>query len=778
MTENEMPDRTVRMEVPADDADVTQVIASQPEEARTVELVAETVTEAASQTTLFRTHFFKLKKRKDVNSVMEQLQEKRQHGEIRFSGNEDSLELLENTYNLEKQFAEGGQGLLYHGFDRKLERLVAIKSLRPEMTEDAHQRNLFLNEARVTAQLDHPAIVPIYTLNSDAGNGLHLAMKLIRGETLKSYLEQVRTHYRLDGVKTYDESNALRYRLDIFLKACDALEYAHTRNVMHCDLKPANIMIGEYREAYIMDWGIARRIRETEPEADDAEKQPVCGTPQYLAPETIRGEQGDQRADIFAMGAILFELVMLKTAFSGETVAALMNNIRKGQMDPMEHRFHARVDGDLKAIIAKAAAHDPAARYREIGELATDLRHYLAGREVSARPDNPVMKTVRWFSLHRRLTVTLMLVAMLIGVGGLAFSLYREYRFSEQQRLRDFALSAAYAFGAEGAYLLDKQFSKMELMTELIAADVQYLLRYDPHEINMAEPSASLLIPELKKQPSPGMIDSTFHRGRIDPAAVAYNMTADTESATVGARLDVLARFIPRLLQTILESPVEARMTDENLAALKAAAFTEGTPVIRVLFGFPDGLYVAYPASGDFPEHYDPRSRMWYPPEGSWKAHDTIWSRPYIDSIPEIGLVISCSVPMQVPGMRGSGVCAVDISLAELIEELHSSGNSGDCVLEKAIVDDSGKIIVSTTRSFADTQLRHFSSADEEVNFADLDNPALWRVVNERKFGIQTGKDASGVDVVYVFFHIASVNWFYVEKLDMARLSQTFRPAI
>ena len=162
---------------------------------------------------------------------MEELQDHPAEGEVDFSGDEESLELLEESYDVGKKFAEGGQGELFHGFDRRLNRLVALKSLRGELSGNQRLRRFFLSEARVTAQLDHPAIVPIYTLNSDRKAGLHLAMKLVKGQTFKAYLEQICTHYRLDGVNSFDEKKALRTRLDILLKVCDALEYAHSRNV-------------------------------------------------------------------------------------------------------------------------------------------------------------------------------------------------------------------------------------------------------------------------------------------------------------------------------------------------------------------------------------------------------------------------------------------------------------------------------------------------------------------------------------------------------------------
>ena len=132
-------------------------------------------------------------------------------------------------------------------------------------------------------------------------------------------------------------------------------------------------------------------------------------------------------------------------------------------------------------------------------------------------------------------------------------------------------------------------------------------------------------------------------------------------------------------------------------------------------------------------------------------------------------------MPLYSAKGRADGVCAVDISLSELIEELHSSGNSGDYVLEKAIVDDSGQIIVSTTRDFANAKLHSYSSSDEEPTFAKLDNEELWNDLKERKFGLRVTRDSEGEMVVYTFCHIRSVNWFYLEKLSLEGVMKFFQ---
>lgn len=734
--------------------DRTVVVSAEEKEGKTAP-----VPQSATKT---GTGFFTLKKRRDVDSRIEELRDKPRPEDVVFSGEEQKLDFLENDYELESQIAEGGQGMLFRGKDKKLHRLIAVKSLHPEKSGDLRQRRFFLTEARVTAQLDHPAIVPIYTLNSDRKHGLHLAMKLINGITLKAYLEQVSTHYRLDGVNSFDEEKAMRNRLETFLKICDALEYAHSRNVMHCDLKPANIMIGEYHETYLMDWGIARPIRTSEPSLT------LTGTPQYLSPEAIQGEKCDQRADIFAMGAILFEVVMLKTAFTGTTAEELMANIRDGNMEPLEHRFGARINNDLKAILSKALANDPSDRYQQIGELSADLRRYLMGLEVRANPDNLLMKVIRWSYIHRRVTLILLLLALLVGAGALSYSLYQNYRFSEEMRQRDYALGVAFSVCTRAAYQLDEQFLKMEQMTDLLAADVRFLLKYDVHD----KPGKKDYhrVRDIRRVHSPTMIYSAFHRGTIDPGSLVYNVTPDTEQKQLEQRLEPLSRFIPRLLQVILASPRNAKVLPNRLEQMKQEAFAQGTPVIRVLFGFSDGLYVAYPAAGAFPEHYDPRTRIWYKIVAESKDGGPVWTRPYIDSIPEIGLVISCCAPLHLQDGGLDGVCAIDISLAELIEELHSAGNSGSYVEEKAIVNDSGQIIVSTTRSFAEAKLRRYHLPDEEVTFADLANPILLDDMKKRRFGVKIWRNEYGEEVVYAFCHIRSVNWFYVEKMNLRKL--------
>ncbi len=327
---------------------------------------------------------------------------------------------LEDSYVSGPVFAEGGQGILRTAIDRELHRTAAVKTLKH--SDDPEKLKSFLREAKVTAQLDHPAILPIYSLNTDADKSAHLVMRYIKGCTLKEYLERIDSFYRIDGVKSFDERKSLFNRLDLFLRVCDAMEFAHKRNIMHRDLKPENIMIGEYHDVYIMDWGIACPIYE---DGYDPEKwvppKTVMGTPRYISPEALRGEHCDQRADIYALGLILYEIVTLNEAYTGVTGEEVMQRVAQCDMNLLEHRYGVPIDDDLFAIIMKATEPQQNDRYSTVAAFADDIRRYMRNEEVKANPDTILSQIMRWCSRHPRLiagiTVGIILFFILVGAG-------------------------------------------------------------------------------------------------------------------------------------------------------------------------------------------------------------------------------------------------------------------------------------------------------------------------------------------------------------------------
>ena len=307
---------------------------------------------------------------------------------------ESSLEAVGGRYAMLTEFAEGGTAKISIARDRNLRRLVAVKSLRMDAENIKELLTSFVTEAKVTAQLDHPGIIPIYGLARDEKEGIHLVMKLVNGRTLREYLKNITLNYRVRGIDAFDETVELRKRLEIFLHVCDTLVYAHHRSVIHRDLKPENIMIGKYMEVYVMDWGLARVL--TEGEDNFPVNNKISGTLRYFPPEVLRGDPLDLRSDIFTLGLILQEVVTLQYAFNGHDEKELVDRVRKGQIEPVVHLFGRKIDGKLRAIIRKATAYDLKERYQTVKELAEDLRRYMGGLSVSARTESFLDKALRF----------------------------------------------------------------------------------------------------------------------------------------------------------------------------------------------------------------------------------------------------------------------------------------------------------------------------------------------------------------------------------------------
>ena len=311
---------------------------------------------------------------------------------------ESELDPVDAKYAMLTEFAEGGTATVSIARDRNLRRLVAVKSLKKDAEDMPAQLSTFVTEAKVTAQLDHPGIIPIYGLFRDKENGIHLVMKLVDGKTLREYLKNLTVNFRVRGIGSFNEKILLRKRLEIFLRVCDTIAYAHHRNVIHRDLKPENIMIGKFMEVFVMDWGIAKVI------SDDEKPQPpnsvISGTPRYFPPEVLRGKPLDRRSDIFTLGLILQEIVTLQYAVSGNDDQECIDHILNGQLEPIVHLFNRKIHKSIQAIIRKATAYELEDRYQTVDDFAEDIRRFMGGLSISARPDTLWDKLLRVLSGH------------------------------------------------------------------------------------------------------------------------------------------------------------------------------------------------------------------------------------------------------------------------------------------------------------------------------------------------------------------------------------------
>lgn len=289
---------------------------------------------------------------------------------------------------------EGGMGRVERVLDHDLMREVAVKELRPELRREGRLLAQFLWEARVTAHLDHPNIVPVHDMGVSPSGHLYFTMKFVRGTSVEQYIDAL-----AEGTNAQRERSLSR-RLRMFLHICNAVGYAHAKGVLHRDLKPANVMLGDHGEVLVTDWGLAIPLPGPKGEAL-REQMPSglsrsgSGTPVYMSPEQANEFELDERSDIYTLGAILYEMVTLRRPFDAPTVPALLAKVRAGEREPME------IDApSLAAIIDKAMALDPADRYQIVSSLADDVETVLDGRTPVAESASVVKQAARFYVSH------------------------------------------------------------------------------------------------------------------------------------------------------------------------------------------------------------------------------------------------------------------------------------------------------------------------------------------------------------------------------------------
>ncbi|MBX3472298.1 MAG: serine/threonine protein kinase, partial [Planctomycetes bacterium] len=328
------------------------------------------------------------------------------------------------------ELGRGGMGRVLRARDPAIGREVAKKVLLDPTEASPDARARFLHEARVTGQLEHPGIVPVYEVGQERSGEPYFVMKLVRGRSLAAVLEATRADPTHDGGR-------LPVLLRQFLKVCEAVAYAHARGVLHRDLKPANVMVGDFGEVLVLDWGLARVRGQPDaaggvgrlpaPGADHAQTQDgeLLGTPDYMPPEQAEGRRDavDERSDVYALGAILFELLTLRPPFVGTTQIHLLKQVlMDAPPDPRAVAPAGRaVPRELAAVALKALARDPAQRYAGAADLAAEVTRFLDGRPVEALPVGVVGRALKWAARHAELTAALTgALVLLLLVGGAA----------------------------------------------------------------------------------------------------------------------------------------------------------------------------------------------------------------------------------------------------------------------------------------------------------------------------------------------------------------------
>ena len=256
-------------------------------------------------------------------------------------------------YELSARLGRGGMGVVYRGFDTLLQRTVAVKLIGAQIHDQPGMRERFFREARAAGALSHKNIITVHDLGEENGQPF-LAMEFLEGEDLQQRLS---AHNR----------PALTFKIDIAIQICEGLEYAHSRGVVHRDIKPANVFITNAGVVKILDFGLARLGA-----SQLTNTGMVMGTINYMAPEQVRGEKADHRADIFSTGVLLYEMFSGRKAFEAESFAATLMKILQEAPEPLDH-VDPTVPVELTQIVDRALAKRLDQRYQNMSELRADL---------------------------------------------------------------------------------------------------------------------------------------------------------------------------------------------------------------------------------------------------------------------------------------------------------------------------------------------------------------------------------------------------------------------
>ena len=262
-----------------------------------------------------------------------------------------------------QEFGRGGMGCIEAARDPAIGRRVAIKTLRAEYRDDERAVLRFVEEARTTGQLEHPNVVPIYDLGDEAADPF-IVMRLIQGKTLAQVLESSKP------VTNALAAELLQRLVQIILRICDALAFAHSRGVFHCDVKPDNIMVGEHGQVYLMDWGVAVTAQP---------REGFGGTVAYMAPEQLlgRAEDIDARTDIFVLGGVLYEVLTGDAPNDPRAMLAAALGVKARTFSPRALWTH--LPPELCRIAAKAPSPVRDDRYLTVDALRVDLEQFLKG---------------------------------------------------------------------------------------------------------------------------------------------------------------------------------------------------------------------------------------------------------------------------------------------------------------------------------------------------------------------------------------------------------------
>ncbi|MDF1812388.1 MAG: protein kinase [Verrucomicrobiales bacterium] len=504
-----------------------------------------------------------------------------------------------HRYTLQGELARGGMGAVFLAEDVNLCRPVAQKRLiDPQQVSDSEIAR-FIEEARVTGQLEHPSIVPIHELGIDSGGDIYYTMKRIKGITLSDVL---------DGFQSGDQKILQHWSLPRLLRAfqrvCDAVGFAHAKGVVHRDLKPENIMMGEFGEVILLDWGIAKILDRAGPSSEISQSPrsgarvtairggsdaslltlsgDIMGTPMYMSPEQVTTcHSVDARADIFSLGAILYEILALAPPYQGTNVREILELAREANYRSLEviekqalrkkrrwpHLPGGRMPAPVSAIATKAIAKNPQDRYETVAAMQADLDAYLNGFATEA--ENAGLGRLLWLFLSRHRVAALFSAALLsVLIAGLVVN-FRERKIAQanlsrfldekEARAKDRSLSAP-QFIALARQLIEE--GDRETATTLANLAVEYAPENpEGYTVLAALASSNREWERVRAECEAALNAGSEHSGKIrtllEASGRVEKSSSETELQSLG---DALADLEFHSLAALVASDAKARL--------------------------------------------------------------------------------------------------------------------------------------------------------------------------------------------------------------------------
>jgi len=473
-----------------------------------------------------------------------------------------------DRYELREEVARGGMGVILKVWDKDLRRTLAMKAAFggvPDAKDPVSlaQVTRFLEEAQITGQLDHPGVVPVHELGVDEEGRLFFTMRLVRGQTLDAVIRDARADK--DG---WNRARAL----DVMVRVCEAMAYAHSKGVIHRDIKPTNVMVGKFGEVYVMDWGLAKVIGRPDPHgvrlnesitllrtqvrtdrAEDISRTPnspyltlegtIVGTPPYMPPEQAEGriDALDPRSDVYSVGALLYTLLTGRMPYVEPSQRAAASDVIMRLLagpPPAVHEIDRTAPPELVAICEKAMARRREDRYADMVGMAEDIRAYVEGRVVRAHRTGAMAEFQKWV-VRNKATAAAVAALLLVALGGSLFIAWQQRRRldevsraqAEEQRARtDAERHAREALAnAETARVNAQRAERQSYLANLAAAHASLRMHETREAKQLLEACPEALRGwewrHLRLTADTGLRTLEAHRGKVTAVAISEDGT-------------------------------------------------------------------------------------------------------------------------------------------------------------------------------------------------------------------------------------------------------------